>query len=1168
MTTRTPIRTTPIPAVLVPGLCLLMAASAEAIDTSHFPIPLPEVKSSETAARPAKQMAVPDDAGRPGFAAKTANRFAGSVGRTQPASEQLIVGVERRLEAIRQAKLLGLDRNPAARHLGSTDAVFGFERLESSNPDLQIRWHEDTGVPRFISGTNLLPMTATPFAPEDAAAAFLRDQKALLRIDDPSAEFEQTEKIESEDGFQAVRLQQVHEGIPVWARDVVVRLDRSGRVSGFSGTHLPSASFPDATPAVSEGAAAQTARESMSDRYGTAAVSETPELMYFLPIAGNPEAESTQKEPRLAWRVRTRGNAHQVDDVFVDASTGAILHSSTRVCMTGPATGSGRDLAGVTRSLELWESNGTNFMVNTTKDMFDLNGSQMPDNPKGGILIANANHAENTQELFHVTSNNLNSWTGSENAVSSSFYAGQVYDYFKQRHSRTSIDGNGGAMILVVNFGTNFANAFWSAPIMHFGNGDGQDFSDLAGSLDVTAHEMSHGVTEHTANLVYEFQSGALNEHFSDAFGVATDFFANGNGANWLLGEEVTTPNIAGDCLRNMIDPGASNVAFGGQPRHMNEYRNLTIQQDNGGVHINSGIPNRAFYFATVDQGLGIEATEKIWYRALTQYLNRSSQFVDFRLATIQAAVDLYGAAAGNSVAAAMDAVGITDGEPTDPGGDLPDNTGADYLSFIDASTGNVIRVDLPNGSSFEQITGVSIAASGRPSFADDGSIFAWVAADQNIYVSASNGSGTQQLSDTGDWNSVAINAEGTILAATTVYADGMIYLFDLGTGNGQAVELQSQNSSDGDIPSNIVAADVMEFAAGGDYLIYDTLNRSEFGGTELEFWDINLLRLTDGTFFRVFPSLPAGESVGNPTLGQNHDNLMAFDYVDTEPNVYVLAVDFETGDVGQLTNNFDSLGRPTFAGDDGAVYYQYDDGSSQRQIWYVELEAGGLNGDPKTDTAVLNEALNPVFFTIGTRPTPILLSALEGDWFGDQVVLEWAVPDVASHVGFEVERVIESGSPELRTPDPISSRDGQDGRFQFVDEAPVAASRAEYRIIGVKSDGHTEELGRLELTPGRSGSIGESLALLPAYPNPFAGSVQLRFTVPSDTGLPTSVTIHDVQGRVVARPVAAEQLASGVHQVEWDGRTEDGRPASAGVFFVRLSQGGMEQTQRVTLLR
>ena len=98
--------------------------------------------------------------------------------------------------------------------------------------------------------------------------------------------------------------------------------------------------------------------------------------------------------------------------------------------------------------------------------------------------------------------------------------------------------------------------------------------------------------------------------------------------------------------------------------------------------------------------------------------------------------------------------------------------------------------------------------------------------------------------------------------------------------------------------------------------------------------------------------------------------------------------------------------------------------------------------------------------------------------------------------------------------------------------------------------------------------SIGESLALLPAYPNPFAGSVQLRFTVPSDTGLPTSVTIHDVQGRLVARPVAAEQLASGVHQVEWDGRTEDGRPASAGVFFVRLSQGGMEQTQRVTLLR
>src|SRR3972149_1395074 len=129
---------------------------------------------------------------------------------------------------------------------------------------------------------------------------------------------------------------------------------------------------------------------------------------------------------------------------------------------------------------------------------------------------------------------------------------------------------------------------------MIFGNGNGSAFSDLAGALDVPAHEMSHGVIENTANLIYENQPGALNESFADVFGVLFEFSVEGGNGDWLLGEDITTPKTAGSVLRNRENPAATNVAFNGQqPTKMSEFRNLpnTDENDHGGVHTNSGIP-------------------------------------------------------------------------------------------------------------------------------------------------------------------------------------------------------------------------------------------------------------------------------------------------------------------------------------------------------------------------------------------------------------------------------------------------------------------------------------------------------------------------------------------------------------------------------------------------
>ncbi len=199
--------------------------------------------------------------------------------------------------------------------------------------------------------------------------------------------------------------------------------------------------------------------------------------------------------------------------------------------------------------------------------------------------------------------------------------AGIVLDYFQKELNRNSIDDAGMNLVLNVHFGTNYMNAFWDGDEMTFGDGDGNIFTSFAESLDVTTHELGHGVTQFTANLDYYSQSGALNEHFSDVFGtVVTQFHLEQtpDTADWLIGNEIMGPTLFGEALRSMKAPGCAydNALLGKdpQPAHMDDY--YAGLADNQGVHINSGIPNKAFYLAATDQ-IGTFNAAKIWYYAL-----------------------------------------------------------------------------------------------------------------------------------------------------------------------------------------------------------------------------------------------------------------------------------------------------------------------------------------------------------------------------------------------------------------------------------------------------------------------------------------------------------------------------------------------------------------------
>lgn len=222
---------------------------------------------------------------------------------------------------------------------------------------------------------------------------------------------------------------------------------------------------------------------------------------------------------------------------------------------------------------------------------------------------------------------------------------GATWQLFFDAYSRDSLDGRGMPMLGTVHYGTDYANAFWDGKQMVFGDGDGELFNRFTASLDVIGHELSHGVIEFTAGLRYADQSGALNESVADVFGALVKQHQLGqtaDQADWLIGAELFTDKVRGVALRSMIEPGSAYddpvLGKDPQPGHMDGF--VTTTDDNGGVHINSGIPNKAFQLAAT--ALGGNAWERagaIWYAALTgDQISADCDFATFARLTSQAA--------------------------------------------------------------------------------------------------------------------------------------------------------------------------------------------------------------------------------------------------------------------------------------------------------------------------------------------------------------------------------------------------------------------------------------------------------------------------------------------------------------------------------------------------
>lgn len=273
----------------------------------------------------------------------------------------------------------------------------------------------------------------------------------------------------------------------------------------------------------------------------------------------------------------------------------------------------------------------------------DENGdlvAQLSDAPNRTI-----SDAANTQKLPGVVVRGEDDAPVDDAAVNEAFDGlGATFEMLLSAFARNSLDDAGAPLYATVHYGVDYDNAFWDGERMVFGDGDGEVFTGFTRSTTVIGHELAHGVVQHTANLEYQGQPGALNESIADVFGALAEQYLKGQSAaeaSWLIGAEIFTEAVQGVALRSMLRPGTAydddELGKDPQPDHMSGYVRTT--EDNGGVHINSGIPNRAFaLFATDLGGNAWETAGTVWYRTLTGRLSSTATFAQFAAATVAAA--------------------------------------------------------------------------------------------------------------------------------------------------------------------------------------------------------------------------------------------------------------------------------------------------------------------------------------------------------------------------------------------------------------------------------------------------------------------------------------------------------------------------------------------------
>jgi Zn-dependent metalloprotease len=449
-------------------------------------------------------------------------------------------------------------------------------------------------------------------------------------------------------GITHLRLEQINNNVPVFGGQLTTHVDNQGETTGLGRT-FSEAELIETTPKLSEAEAIETAKSSL-DYKGEFAKPPTASLVILPKWIVDQKSETKFAKLTYLVELLIEGDAKNTARhfYFVDAKNGNIVwHYDNMQSQYGPTVGTGYSLYSGTVSFNTYRP----FTVYYLQDNYKCPGC-LPypgQNPSYTMDMRNQTNIGNGN--FFVDADNFWGDGPSGNyikvAVDAHFGMSKTWDYFYNVHGRYGIDGNGFQLIMRVHYDVNYTNAFWNGNSANFGDGDGFNATSLV-SVDTVAHEITHGLTEKTAGLIYVNESGGINESFSDIFGTSVEFYTNIN-PDYLVGEDWFTPSVPGDALRYMDNPPADGVSIDNYSQY---YPGID-------VHYSSGIQNKAFYLLATSIA-GRDVAEKIFYRALTVYLTPSATFHDVRIATLQATTDLYGTRSyQKQVSSAWNTVGV-----------------------------------------------------------------------------------------------------------------------------------------------------------------------------------------------------------------------------------------------------------------------------------------------------------------------------------------------------------------------------------------------------------------------------------------------------------------------------------------------------------------------------
>lgn len=471
------------------------------------------------------------------------------------------------------------------------------------------------------------------------------------------ASLQESKKETDELGYTHIRYQVLFQNIPLEGKVIVAHF-KENRLQSING-ELYAISYPSPAFVVSPETALQAALlkinakkykwENKEEAAFMAQVLNEPTFSY------QPEAKKVFVWNGQTWRAAFKFNIYAEEplyrgDVFVDALNAKVISEINHICTVNtPGTAATKYSGTQTITCDL--ANNQHTLRETVR----------------GLGVETYNLQNTTNYALNNFTSTTSTWSLSafdQGALDAHWGAERTYDYFLNTHNRNSINNAGFKLLSFVHYGTNYQNAFWDGQRMTYGDGGGS--FKIFTALDVCAHEVSHGLTSNTSNLMYQNESGALNESYSDIFGASIENFARPTNWNWKIGEDLTNN---GNGLRTMANPNQF-----GDPDTYGGTNWYTGTADNGGVHTNSGVSNYWYYLLTQGgsgtndignafsvTGIGFNSASRIAFRALTVYYTPTTNYATARLLSIQAAKDLFGDCSNEAIQTinAWHAVGI-----------------------------------------------------------------------------------------------------------------------------------------------------------------------------------------------------------------------------------------------------------------------------------------------------------------------------------------------------------------------------------------------------------------------------------------------------------------------------------------------------------------------------